>query len=160
MKVLPCPCPSRELATCTKPPRSLFPTGALWVWVTGRAECPYLPRLGVAGQQEYTAVGHVCLSYLLSESKGTLRCTAARVERGSCRLVPTCNCYRRAWDSFIPSLRYVIQVDVILLKAFYRGKLNTTNCWTFYQRPLRSQQPQNVKDAINFCLKPCSYFLK
>lgn len=57
-------------------------------------------------------------------------------------------------EGFILSLSYMTHADMILLKAFENGKLNTSDCWTCRQRPLRSQQPENDRDEINLFLKP------
>lgn len=53
-------------------------------------------------------------------------------------------------EGFILSLCYMTYADMILLKAFENGKFNTSDCCTSHQRPLRSQQLQNGRDAILF----------
>lgn len=53
-------------------------------------------------------------------------------------------------EGFILSLCYMTYAHMILLKAFENGKFNTSNCCTSHQRPLRSQQPQNGRDSIQF----------
>lgn len=53
-------------------------------------------------------------------------------------------------EGLILSLCYMTYADTILFKAFENGKFNTSDGWISHQRPLRSQQPQNGRDAVHF----------
>lgn len=53
-------------------------------------------------------------------------------------------------EGLILSLCYMTYAHMILLKAFENGKYDTSDGWISPQRPLRSQQPQNGRDAARF----------